>query len=191
MRVVQLPSLPPGTYNVAIEAKGFSAYFVQDVKVEVGKDSGLGPLSLKVGDTVETVTVEGTAPLVESTTDQISQTFESKEVANIPLGNTYSFVLFTPGVATAGSGGFENNNGAELSINGQRGRSNNYQLDGEANNDTVIGGPSFFFGNQDAIAELQVVTNFDAEYGRNMGGVVNCVTKGETNEFQFGGKIIF
>jgi outer membrane receptor protein involved in Fe transport len=182
--VVQLPSLPPGTYNVAVEAKGFSAYFVQGVKVEVGKDSGLGPLSLKVGNTVETVTVEGTAPLVESTTDQISQTFESKEIANVPLGNTYdSFVLFTPGVATAGSGGFENNNGAELSINGQRGRSNNYQLDGEANNDTVIGGPSFFFGNPDAIAELQVVTNFDAEYGRNMGGVVNYVTKGGANEF--------
>ena len=182
--VIQLPSLPPGTYNVAVDAKGFSTYSVQGVNVEVGKDSGLGPLTLKLGGTAETVTVEGTAPLVESTSDQISQTFESKVVANVPLGNTYdSFVLFTPGVATAGSGGYSNNNGAELSINGQRARSNNYQLDGEANNDTVIGGPSFFFGNQDAIAELQVVTNFDAEYGRNMGGVVNYVTKEGTNSF--------
>jgi len=150
--------------------------------VEVGKDTG--PISLKLGGTAETVTVEGAPPLVESTTDQISQTFENKEVASVPLGNTYdSFVLFTPGVASSGSGGFENNNGAELSINGQRSRSNNYELDGEANNDTVIGGPSFFFGNQDAIGELQVVTNFDAEYGRNMGGEVNYVTKGGTNEF--------
>jgi outer membrane receptor protein involved in Fe transport len=182
--VVQLPSLPPGTYNVAIDAQGFSAHSVQGVKVEVGKDSGLGPVTLKLGGTTETVTVEGTAPLIESTTDQISQTFESKEVANVPLGNTYdSFVLFTPGVATSGSASFENNNGAELSINGQRSRSNNYQLDGEANNDTTIGGPSFFFGNQDAIAELQVVTNFDAEYGRNMGGVINYVTKNGTNNF--------
>jgi outer membrane receptor protein involved in Fe transport len=182
--VVQLPSLPPGTYNVTIQGKGFSTYTAQGVGVEVGKDTGLGPINLKLGGTAETVTVEGTAPLVESTTDQISQTFENKEVANVPLGNTYdSFVLFTPGVASSGSGGFENNNGAELSINGQRSRSNNYQLDGEANNDTIIGGPSFFFGNQDAIGELQVVTNFDAEYGRNMGGVVNYVTKGGTNEF--------
>jgi len=182
--VVQLPSLPPGTYNVTIQGKGFSTYTAQGVGVEVGKDTGLGPINLKLGGTAETVTVEGTAPLVESTTDQISQTFENKEVASVPLGNTYdSFVLFTPGVASSGSGGFENANGAELSINGQRSRSNNYQLDGEANNDTVIGGPSFFFGNQDAIGELQVVTNFDAEYGRNMGGVVNYVTKGGTNEF--------
>jgi outer membrane receptor protein involved in Fe transport len=105
-------------------------------------------------------------------------------VASVPLGNSYdSFVLFSPGVATVGSGGFENNNGAELSINGQRGRSNNYQIDGQNNNDNTIGGASFFFGNQDAIAELQVVTNYDAEYGRNMGGVVNYVTKNGTNAF--------
>ena len=92
-------------------------------------------------------------------------------------------MLFAPGVATAGSGGFSNNNGAELSINGQRARSNNYQLDGQNNNDNTIGGPSIFFGNQDTIAELQVVTNFDAEYGRNMGGVVNYITKAGTNAF--------
>jgi len=182
--VVQLPSLPPGTYRVNIQVKGFSTYNAEQVAVQVGKDTGLGPINLKLGNTAETVTVEGAAPLVESTTDQISQTFDTKEVANIPLGNTYdSFVLFSPGVATAGSGGFSNNNGAELSINGQRARSNNYQLDGQNNNDNTIGGPSIFFGNQDTIGELQVVTNFDAEYGRNMGGVVNYITKGGTNEF--------
>src|SRR5215472_960514 len=182
--VVQLPSLPPGTYSIAVDASGFSSYAARGVLVAVGKDTSLGTISLKLGNTAETVTVEGTAPLVENTTDQLSQTFDNKEVASVPLGNTYdSFALFSPGVVTVGAGGFENNNGAELSINGQRGRSNNYQLDGQNNNDNTIGGPSFFFGNQDAISELQVVTNFDAEYGRNMGGVVNYITKGGTNSF--------
>jgi len=182
--VVQLASLPPGTYSVSVEAKGFSTYQAEGVLVAAGKDTALGAVNLKVGNTAELVTVEGAAPIVESTSDQISQTFEAKEVANVPLGNTYdSFVLFSPGVATAGSGGFSNNNGAELSINGQRSRSNNYQLDGQNNNDNTIGGPSIFFGNQDTIAELQVVTNFDAEYGRNMGGVVNYITKAGTNSF--------
>jgi outer membrane receptor protein involved in Fe transport len=182
--VIQLPSLPPGTYKVTVNARGFSLYTAQNVIVVVGKDSALGSVRLNVGNTSETVTVEGSAPIVESTTDQLSQTFNTQEVASVPLGNTYdSFVLFTPGVATVGSGGFENTNGAALSINGQRGRSNNFQLDGQNNNDNTIGGPSFFFGNPDAIAELQVVTNFDAEYGRNMGGVVNYVTKGGTNSF--------
>jgi outer membrane receptor protein involved in Fe transport len=182
--VVQLSSLPPGAYNVVVEVKGFARYSGQNVLVAVGKDTALGAIDLKVGNASETVTVEGAAPLVESTSDQISQTFDDKQVANVPLGNTYdSFVLFAPGVATAGSGGFGNNNGAEFAINGQRARSNNYQLDGQNNNDNTIGGPSIFFGNQDSIAELQVVTNFDAEYGRNMGGVVNYVTKAGTNAF--------
>src|SRR5208282_4485744 len=182
--IVQLESLPPGTYNVMVAAKGFSSYAAKGVMVVVGKDTGLGDTNLGVRNAAETVTVEGAAPLIESETDQLSETFESKAVESVPLGNTYdSFVLFTPGVATAGSGGFSNNNGAELSINGQRSRSNNFQLDGQNNNDNTIGGPSIFFGNQDVIAELQVVTNFDAEYGRNMGGVVNYITKGGTNEF--------
>ena len=182
--VVELPSLPAGTYTISVEAKGFSSYNAQNVTVAVGKDTGLGAMTLRVGNTAETVTVEGAAPIVESTTDQLSQTFDEKQVASVPLGNSYdSFVLFSPGVATVGSGGFENNNGAELSINGQRGRSNNYQIDGQNNNDNTIGGASFFFGNQDAISELQVVTNYDAEYGRNMGGVVNYVTKNGTNAF--------
>ena len=182
--VVQLPSLPPGGYSVAVEMPGFASYGVQGVMVAVGKDTSLGLINLKVGETSETVEVQGTAPLVENTTDQLSETFDSKQVSDVPLGNTYdSFVLFSPGVSTAGSGAFSNNNGAELSINGQRARSNNYQLDGQNNNDNTIGGPSIFFGNQDTIAELQVVTNFDAEYGRNMGGVINYVTKSGTNAF--------
>src|ERR1700733_2186892 len=183
--VVQFSSLPPGTYSLVVEAKGFTSYNVQSVRVEVGKDTALGTVSLRLGNASETVTVEGgTAPVIESTTDQLSETFDSKQVASVPLGNTYdSFVFFSAGVATAGSAAFSNNNGAELSVNGQRARSNNFQLDGQNNNDNTIGGPSIFFGNQDVIAELQVVTNFDAEYGRNMGGVVNYITKGGTNAF--------
>src|SRR3984885_8927118 len=183
--VVQFSSLPPGTYSLVVEAKGFTSYNVQSVRGEVGKDTALGPVSLRLGNASETVTVEGgSAPVIESTTDQLSETFDSKQVASVPLGNTYdSFVLFSAGVATAGSAAFSNNNGAELSVNGQRARSNNFQLDGQNNNDNVIGGSSIFFGNQDTIAELQVVTNFDAEYGRNMGGVINYITKGGSNQF--------
>jgi len=182
--VIQLASLPPGTYKVVVENTGFADYTIQGVVVEVGKDTTVGTIKMKVGNVSETVEVEGTPPLIENTTDQLSETFSNKQVADVPLGNTYdSFVLFAPGVATAGSGAFSNNNGAELAINGQRARSNNYQIDGQNNNDNTIGGSNFFFGNQDAIAELQVVTNFDAEYGRNLGGVINYITKQGTNSF--------
>jgi Carboxypeptidase regulatory-like domain len=86
--VVQLPSLPPGTYDLLAEAKGFSSYTAHNVMVFVGKDTSLGAITLQVGNTAETVTVEGAAPLIESTTDQLSQAFDSKEVASVPLGNT-------------------------------------------------------------------------------------------------------
>lgn len=182
--IISLRNLPPGAYDVRVQAAGFRAYETRGLVVAVGSDTSLGPIRLDVGSTAETVTVEGTAPLIESTTDQISSTFDSLKTSSLPVGNTFdSLALFLPGVASAGDASFSNNNGAEISVNGQRARSNNYQLDGQNNNDNSIGGPSIFFGNQDAISEVQVVTNFSAEYGRNMGGVVNYVTKAGTNTF--------
>src|ERR1700687_3351380 len=140
---------------------------------------------MEIGSASETLTVEGgTAPLIETSTQQITATFDSQQAQDLPVGNTLdSLALFVPGIATAGDAAFSNNNGAEISVNGQRSRSNNYQIDGQNNNDNSVGGPSIFFGNQDAIAELQVVTNYSAEYGRNMGAVVNYITKSGTNSY--------
>lgn len=183
--VVSLRTLPPGTYDVRVEAPSFRTFESKGVVVAVGSDTALGPVRLEVGASTETVTVEAAAaPLVEATTDQISETFTTQKTAGLPIGNTFdSLALFIPGVATAGDVSFSNNNGAEFAVNGQRARSNNFQLDGQNNNDNSIGGPSIFFGNQDAISEVQVVTNYTAEYGRNMGAVVNYVTKSGTNAF--------
>src|SRR5581483_10177411 len=182
--VFALRGLPPGAYDVRIQAPSFRTYESKNLQVAVGVDTSVGAVKMELGAATETLTVEGTAPLVEATTQQITNTFESKKVQEIPLGNSMdSFALFVPGVATAGDASFSNTNGAELAVNGQRARSNNYQIDGQANNDNSVGGPSIFFGNQDAIAELQIVTNYSAEYGRNMGAVVNYVTKQGTNLF--------
>lgn len=182
--VVELRSLPPASYAVSITTSGFERYEVSQVSVAVGKDTALGTVKLKVGQVSETVSVEGATPLVESTTNQISETFDAKKVAQLPIGNTFdSLSLFVPGVATVGDSGFSNNNGAEFSVNGERARSNNFQIDGQTNNDNTVGGASFTFGNQDAISEVQVITNYSAEYGRNMGSVVNYILKTGTNQF--------
>jgi outer membrane receptor protein involved in Fe transport len=182
--IFRLPDLPPGTYIVTVTAPNFRKYENKGVVVAVGTDTGLGRIRMEVGSTSETVTVEGTVPLIETNTQQITANFDARKTEDLPVGNTLdSLALFVPGVATAGDASFSNNNGAEISVNGQRARSNNYQLDGQNNNDNSVGGPSIFFGNQDAIAELQIVTNYSAEYGRNMGAVVNYVTKSGTNAF--------
>ncbi|HZQ24579.1 MAG TPA: TonB-dependent receptor [Terriglobales bacterium] len=179
-----LRQLPPGHYAITISSPNFQDFKVENLQVVVGQDSSVGNVKMQLGNKQETVTVEGAAPIVESTTNEISSSFDTKKAADLPVGNTFdSLALFVPGVATAGDGGFGNNNGAEFSVNGQRARSNNYQLDGQSNNDNVIGGPSIFFGNQDVIAEVQVVTNYSAEYGRNVGSVVNYVTKSGTNSY--------
>jgi len=176
--------LPPGQYDVKIEAPTFRASESHGVTVVVGSDTSMGVVKLEVGSPTETVTVEGTAPLIEATTDQITNTFETEQAAAIPIGNNFdTLALFLPGVAPVGDAGFENTNGEAFSANGQRGRANNFQIDGQANNDNSIGGPSIFFGNQDAIQEVQVLTNYDAEYGHNMGSVVNYITKQGTNAF--------
>ena len=182
--IFNLRVLPPGQYDVKEEGKGFRISQSQGVTVDVGADTSLGVVKLEVGSSTETVTVEGAAPLIETTTDQITNTFESQQAQTIPLGNNFdTLALFLPGVAPLGDAGFSNTNGEGFSANGQRGRANNFQIDGQGNNDNSIAGPSIFFGNQDAIQEIQVLTNYDAEYGRNMGSVVNYVTKSGTNEF--------
>lgn len=176
--------LPPGQYDVKIEAPTFRASESHGVTVAVGSDTSLGFVKLEVGSPSETVTVEGAAPLIEATTDQITNTFDTQQATTVPIGNNFdTLALFLPGVAPLGDAGFSNTNGEGFSANGQRGRANNFQIDGQGNNDNSIAGPSIFFGNQDAIQEIQVLTNYDAEYGRNMGSVVNYVTKAGTNAF--------
>ena len=178
-----LTGLPVGTYTVTVEAAKFSKLKINNVGVTVAKDSSLGVRTLTIG-TTEVVNVEGTAPLVESNTTQIATSFTNKKVADLPVGSGYDFLaLLVPGVAPAGDAGFSNSNGAQFSTNGQRGRSNNFQIDGQANNDNSVAGPSIFLGNQDLIGEFQVITNYSAEFGRNMGSVVNYITKGGTNSF--------
>jgi hypothetical protein len=182
--IIALRDLPTGSYNVKIEAANFRVYEAKNLTVSVGKDTGLGTVQLQLGRSSESVTVEGTAPLIESTTDQISDTIGAEKVTSLPMGNTFdSLALFLPGVVTVGDASFSNNNGAEMSVNGLRARANNFQIDGQSNNDNSIAGPSIFFGNQDAISEMQVVTNYDAQFGRNTGAVINYVTKSGTNQF--------
>ncbi|PYY04859.1 MAG: hypothetical protein DMG69_28760 [Acidobacteria bacterium] len=182
--LVSLRTLPPGEYSLRIEAKNFRSFESKGLVVQVGADTALGSVRLELGAPTETVTVESGAPLVEATTSQISDSFDTQKTASLPIGNNFdTLTLFLPGFAPTGDSGFSNTNGEGFSANGQRGRANNFQIDGQANNDNSIAGPSIFFGNQDALQEIQVVTNYSAEYGHNSGSVVNYITKAGTNQF--------
>jgi len=179
-----LRGLPPGTYTVTIEAPNFNPLTVNGVVVNTNNQTGLGVQTLGLGTSTTEVTVEASSNLVQTESLQLGRAFETKQVQNLPIGNGLDIVaLLTPGVAPAGDAAFTNTNGASPSTNGLRGRSNNFQLDGTTNNDSSIGGPVVFFGNQDAVEEVQVLTNYSAEYGHTSGAIVNYVTKAGTNTF--------
>jgi hypothetical protein len=181
-----LRSVPPGIYKVTIETKSFRTLSLESVGVLVARDTDLGTVKLELAQHVgETVVVEGAAPLVEASTSQVTTSFNSQAVAELPLAGGFDMLaLFIPGVADSGDNSFSNSNGASFSSNGLRGRSNNFQIDGQSNNDNSVAGPSIFLGNQEALDEVTVITNdFSVEYGRASGSVVNYVTKSGTNEF--------
>lgn len=182
----ELSNLPLGSYSVAIEASGFHRMQLSDVIVEAGRTNALAGLSLQVGSTSETVTVEAATPLIESQSSQIGGDFDTKVVADLPNPGAGfdNLVLYVPGVANNGSANFSNSNGAAIANNGLRGRSNNFEIDGQANNDNSVAGPLVFVDNPDVMEELQVVSNnFSAEYGRDSGAVVNYITKSGTNQW--------
>ena len=180
-----LPNLPIGTYTVTVEAEKFNKLQIKSAEVNSGKNNNLGAQGLTLGAT-ETVSVEATAPLVETTTSQIGGYFDTRAVSQLPNAGAGfdNLALYVPGVANNGAANFSNTNGAALANNGLRGRSNNFQIDGQANNDNSVAGPLVFLSNPDVVGEVQVVTNnFGAEYGRNSGSVVNYITKSGTNSF--------
>lgn len=181
-----VPSLPPGKYTVTVApTSGFSRKIITGVDVRIGTDTDL-KIGLEVGAPTETVTVTGNTEEIVQTNSQISASFESRKVEELPSnaagGGIDTLALLAPGVVPGF--GNVNSNGVTLSVNGNRARANNFTLDGTDNNDLTLGGPNFFISNQDSVQEFQLITNnYSAQYGRNQGAIVNIVTKSGTNEF--------
>ena len=181
-----IPDVPLGSYHLNIAASGFGAGEVQHIVVVAGNATSIGNQALKLGSSSQTVEVDaGAAELLNTESAQVETTIALEQVASAPVtGALDNLALVSPGVVNTHADANSNTNGINFSVNGQRGRSNNSEIDGQTNNDTSIGGPSFFFDNQDAIQEVQVLTtDLGAQYGRNMGAIVNYITKSGTNQF--------
>jgi hypothetical protein len=189
-----LPELPPGTYKVTISQSGFQTSVTNGVTVEVATERRVDA-ALKPGQVTEQVEVSSESlPLVESTSDTLGGVLTQETVKDLPInGRDYTKLIFlNPGVSgspdqiTDSPGSF-----GEFSMNGARGRSNNYLLDGTDMNDGYRNDPAInqagVFGTPsailpiDAISDMRVLSNFQPEFGRNGGAIVNIVTKSGTN----------
>ncbi|HEV8157646.1 MAG TPA: carboxypeptidase-like regulatory domain-containing protein, partial [Pyrinomonadaceae bacterium] len=180
-RVVNL--LPGSAYQVEVTATGFSNRIVENVAVRLATENSVD-VELGVQGASGEVTVTGEAPLINSTQNQLSTSYSQKQLTQLPYngGSIDNLALLTPGVLTPGDADFTN--GVGISANGNRGRSNNFQLDGQDNNDNSVAGPSLTITNTQAICDYQVTTNNpSAEFGRNAGAQVNAVTCPGTNNF--------
>ena len=178
-----ITGIVPGVYRVTAKLDGFKAYERRDLLFEVGRTVSLD-LTLEVGTLEETVTVSAESPLVDLTSKQVGGNITQGELKDLPNAtrNWLGFVGLLPGIqvqSTVISFG-----GDSINVNGQSNRNNNFVVDGGGNNDDYLGQA---FGGQtrtalEAIQEFQVLTNqFDAEFGRSTGAVVNAVTKQGTN----------
>jgi len=189
------PELPIGNYSVTVEKAGFKSGVVTGVRVEVSTERR-ADVTLQPGQLSQRVEVQGEElPMVESTSNTLGGIVESKVVTNLPVnGRDYQkLILLVPGAA-AGPDAITDSAGSygTVSVNGARGRSNNYLLDGTDMNDGYRNDPAINEGGVfstpatilpiEAIAELHIASNFEAEYGRSAGSAINIVTKSGTND---------
>ncbi len=143
-------------------------------------------VTLQVGGPADTVTVEANAAQVETTSTQLGAVMTDTSIRELPLNtrNAYQLLQLQPGVQSQLGADlfYGSDNPGVVSVNGGRGRSNNYMVNGGDGNDMFVNAPAIQ-PSPDAIEEFRVLTNtFDAEYGRNSGSVVNVVTKSGTND---------
>lgn len=171
-----------GTYSVRITAPNFGAVTKSGIIVNANQTSTID-VQLTVGS--QEVTVEVTAEAgaqLQTEAPVRGGNVSTQQITQLPIaGNPVSLALTLPGVSS-NRGGF---GVGTFSVNGARGRSNNFLIDGTENNDISVAGQGFQITNQDAVQEVSVQTgNYDSEFGRAGGAVVNVITRGGTNDFR-------
>jgi len=207
--VYNIGSLPPSRYTLMVDKAGFKTTVLEDVGI-VSEQANAVDVVLHVGQTVETVTVNGdAAPLLETETPTLSGTVTSQEVQTLPAYGRDATQLLQlapgafgdgsqasgggsntlpsrngPGGSSASSGIFNTENTPAVSIGGGRQESTNFEIDGVNSTDAAWGGTTIITPNLDSIKEVRVITNdYDAEDGRYGAGQVKIITQNGTNQY--------
>ena len=180
----RIEKLPRGMYTLTAAIQGFKTTTREGLELSIGAEIKVN-FNLEIGKLEENITVIGVSPLVETTRAQVSTVITEKEFLSYPQQNRdYTALIgYAPGTLPgAGRSGY--------AVNGMRGSSNNFQIDGIDNNDNGTATNAVTSMPPESIQEFRMVSNnFSAEYGRNSGGVINAVMKSGTNEFHGSGWI--
>ncbi|HYO63642.1 MAG TPA: TonB-dependent receptor [Pyrinomonadaceae bacterium] len=176
--------LPPGRYDITVEAPNFSKALARELELNVGSATTLN-FDLRPGQITETVEVAAGGALVETTRSDIGGVVTPVEVENLPLLNrTFANLsVIMPEARPAGNFDPTKTRVGNVAFNGGDGRQVDVNVDGGDNKDNVVGSLLQNFS-YESIQEFQVLQHrWTAEQGRAVGGVVNVITKSGTNEF--------
>src|SRR5579872_1866503 len=130
--IYEIPQLPPGSYTVTVELKGFKTSIRQNLELGAGMRMR-SDVTLELGNASQTVTVSGAASLVQSETAEIGASFAQQQFDALPIGrDPTSALALVPG-AHAGTLGYET-----AVYNGSREEMTDYQIDGAPASDSNI-----------------------------------------------------
>ena len=186
--IYAFPRVPPGDYEVRVEAPGFKAFVQERLHLELNERARLD-VPMQVGAISESVSVSADAALLQTDTTQVGTQINPQTIDHAALisRNPVALTLLAPGVvtpnpATMNDGRRSTGNGRPY-VNGNREEGNNFLLDGIDNNLTTEN-QTAYQPNPDAIQEFRLITNnASAEFGNFQGGIISVVIKSGTNQF--------
>lgn len=183
-RYLSVP-LRVGDYRVVAEASGFKRVVRSGVILRI-QETAVVDFTLQVGGVTEVVDVTADAPLLQTTDASLGQVIDNKKIVDLPLNGRDFLQLAVLGSGAIPIRGQKASTG--FSASGLRTELNNYMLDGLDNNmhhQAYTGGQAQAVEpSVDAIQEFKVQTNaYSAEFGNNMGAVVNVTIRSGTNAF--------
>jgi len=176
--------IPVGNYELDAAQAGFKKFVRKGITLDLNQVVSVD-ITLQLGSSAESVEVTGAPPIVDTSSTQLGAVVNERASTQLPLNqrDVYQLLQLQPGVQSQLGNDlfYGSDKPGVVTVNGGRGRSNNYSVNGGDGNDLFANLPAIE-PSPDSIEEFRVITNsFDAEYGRNSGAVVNVVTKSGTN----------
>jgi hypothetical protein len=191
-----LPNLPPANYSLRIEKPGFKTSTISSLDVQIGQTAN-GSVILQVGGSSETVEVSTLPPQLQTQEATVGQVIDQKQINDLPLNgrNVLQLATLAPGVsppqtgqtgAPAQTGTASNSRNLYITVDGGRGNSTNYVLDGTYVRSVRFNNMSLL-PNTDTLQEFNLLrSTFSTEYGQGQ-AVVSMVTKSGTNSLHGSG----
>lgn len=177
-----IPEVPPGFYDVRADFSGFRPENHLLVRVDVNRVTR-EDFTMRLIPPVTVITARSDAPMTEIDSPSHTTYFDQNQIASLPLltRDVNDLALLAPGVSSVTTFSFTSTL-VPFSVNGSRGRDNNFIIDSVNNNEPLFGGAATQFTNPDIFSEYAIITAVPkAEFGRNTGATVNVITKSGSN----------